>query len=490
LSHSFRKSDFGPVDAMPGFGSNRSSIVFSQWINASLDPLQKGQMGDLSPKASASRELHPSQQQGAEQEITMSAEAATQAIESHQDTNKSFAKRNHPKPIHTCVGENPAISEVQQIEIEKIQQRIVRRRRQKITALYVRLSIFVLIPTCLVTYYFVAIATPLFSAKSELFIEKGESMSKSSMGKTSYGETQSEGRDLYAVQGYLTSPAAMLQLDKNDAFTKAFSGETIDPITRLPVSPSIKKRYDLYKKMVKVSFDPTEGILQLEVRSPNPETSVSWSKTLIAISEQRITDVSSRVRNNIVSDADSALKAASDNRDDVLKRLLLEQARVSTFDPGSEAQSLLAEISDLQNQMNRKKLLLMELQELANPSPDRISSVEGEIRRMTRLVQQIRMRLSSETVGGGSLAEISANIGMLQAELNTRESMLANSIDRVEAARMDADRKSKYLVQGVEPVAMDTPVFPEKIKAPIVAFLIFSGVYLMCSMTLSILKEQ
>ena len=43
---------------------------------------------------------------------------------------------------------------------------------------------------------------------------------------------------------------------------------------------------------------------------------------------------------------------------------------------------------------------------------------------------------------------------------------------------------------GVRPVAPDEPTYPRKFENTLLAFLIFSGIYLMLSLTASILREQ
>ena len=55
---------------------------------------------------------------------------------------------------------------------------------------------------------------------------------------------------------------------------------------------------------------------------------------------------------------------------------------------------------------------------------------------------------------------------------------------------MEANRQVRYLTTSVEPVASQEPSFPRKFENTILAFLIFSGIYLMISLTASILREQ
>lgn len=89
-----------------------------------------------------------------------------------------------------------------------------------------------------------------------------------------------------------------------------------------------------------------------------------------------------------------------------------------------------------------------------------------------------------------SLARISSELVVAQADLQTRQLMLSQALQQLETARIEADRQSLYLTISVNPVAPDEAAYPRKLENTLLAFLIFSGIYLMLSMTASILREQ
>ena len=55
---------------------------------------------------------------------------------------------------------------------------------------------------------------------------------------------------------------------------------------------------------------------------------------------------------------------------------------------------------------------------------------------------------------------------------------------------VEANKQVRYLSLGVRPVAPDEPTYPRAFEDTLLAFLIFSGIYLMLSLTASILREQ
>ena len=98
--------------------------------------------------------------------------------------------------------------------------------------------------------------------------------------------------------------------------------------------------------------------------------------------------------------------------------------------------------------------------------------------------------MTSASTGEDSLAELAVQIQLAQADLATRDLLLKSALERLETARRDADSQARYLTTSVVPVASEDPSYPRKFENTILAFLIFAGIYLMVSLTASILREQ
>ena len=68
--------------------------------------------------------------------------------------------------------------------------------------------------------------------------------------------------------------------------------------------------------------------------------------------------------------------------------------------------------------------------------------------------------------------------------------MLSQALQQLESARIEANRQVRYLLLGVKPVAPDEASYPKVFDNTLVVFLILGGLYLMLSLTISILREQ
>ena len=98
------------------------------------------------------------------------------------------------------------------------------------------------------------------------------------------------------------------------------------------------------------------------------------------------------------------------------------------------------------------------------------------------------MTASNET--GKSLARITSELTQAEAEVLLRQTLLAQSVQTMEAAVIEASRQTKYLALNVRPITPQDAAYPRKFENTFLSFLIFAGIYLLISLTGSILREQ
>jgi len=71
-----------------------------------------------------------------------------------------------------------------------------------------------------------------------------------------------------------------------------------------------------------------------------------------------------------------------------------------------------------------------------------------------------------------------------------RQTMLAQSVQTMDAAVMESSRQTKFLALNVRPVKPQDSSYPRRFENTFLAFLVFAGIYLLISLTGSILREQ
>jgi capsular polysaccharide transport system permease protein len=79
---------------------------------------------------------------------------------------------------------------------------------------------------------------------------------------------------------------------------------------------------------------------------------------------------------------------------------------------------------------------------------------------------------------------------MAQTDLATADMFMQSALQNLKQTELEANRQVRYLTTSVKPVAPDEPTYPRKFENTILSFLVFAGIYLMFSLTSSILREQ
>lgn len=375
-------------------------------------------------------------------------------------------------------------------EVSEIQRDLVRRRRRKLGLLLTRLAFFVLLPTLVAGYYFYAVATPMYATKSAFLIIKNESGSGGGVGGLFSGTQFATSQDSIATQSYLASKDAMLRLDGEAGFRAHFEQDWIDPIQRLAPEASNEDVYSLYSKYVEIGYDPTEGVIRLEVSAADPQVSAEFSRKLISYAEERVNDLSAKKRDDQMSEALRAFDNAVQERRNAQLALVNLQQEGAILDPEGVIAGLRGRINQVEIQLQEKELQLAALLDNARPNRAKVDGTRGDISRLETLLSDLNAQMVDASKGENSLAQLAVRIQMAQADLATRDMMMQSSLQEVETARQEANKQVRYLTTSVEPVASQDPSYPRSFENTILAFLIFSGIYLLISLTASILREQ
>ena len=241
---------------------------------------------------------------------------------------------------------------------------------------------------------------------------------------------------------------------------------------------------------MKIAYDPTEGIIKMEVIAADPQSSERFSRGLLHFAEQQVDKMSQRVREDQMKGARDSYADAEKKVEAAQARVLALQEKLGILDPKTESGLVMAQIGQLDTELRKKKLERDQLLDNAKPNQARLDGVRGDIDRLQSQIDDLRASLTEGTSETQSLAQVTGEVRIAEAELATRQAMLGQALQQVETARIEANRQVRYLAEGVSPIAPDEATYPRAFEDTALAFLIFAGIYMMLSLTASILREQ
>lgn len=376
-------------------------------------------------------------------------------------------------------------------EIIAIQRDIARRRRRKLGLLLSRLLFFVLLPTLMVGYYYYVIATPMYGTKSQFVIQKADSQAGGGgLGGLFGGTGLATSQDSIAVQSFLQSREAMQRLDRDHGFKAHFSQDWIDAIQRLDAGASNEAAYKLYKRRVNISYDPTEGIIKMEVVAADPDVSATYSNALITYAEEQVDHMTARLRDDQMKGAQEIFTQAEAQMLEAQQEVLRLQKSSSVVNIETELAALSGQIQQLELMQTEDRLTLVELKSNARPNQTKVNQIEGRLKARADEIADRRAQLTEGSEGAESFADTQAKLTIARINLETRTMMMQQALQQMDTAQVEANRQTRYLSLGVSPIPPDEATYPRKFENTILAFLIFAGAYLMMSLTASILREQ
>lgn len=394
------------------------------------------------------------------------------------------------KPISAPSTEQRA--EVNQAsEILRMQQDIARRRRRRLLLLAARLFAFVMLPTILAGWYFYKMATPMYATKTEFVIQQaGPASSGGSFGGLFSGTGFATSQDSVAVQGYLQSREAMVRLEDDVGFRAHFQSDQIDEMQRLAPDATLEAAYKVYKRFVKISYDPSEGIVRMEVIAADPQVAAKWAEQLIAYAEEQVDHLTQRLRADQMKDAKAGYDEAQIALSQSQRTLIELQEKFKVLSSVAEAGLITTQIGQLESQLTLDRLSLAQMESNETPNVARMEPLKRRIATLESEIAILRSKMTEGEAGGLSLAEVQGELLVAEADLKTRQMILAQALTSMETSRVEANRQVRYLSISVRPIAPDAPSYPRAFENTAVTMLIMLGIYLMVSMTAAILREQ
>lgn len=448
---------------------------------AGIDPFQKGSMLDFVPGED-------------EDDADMADPAPARSTAMVAVPNGGIRLPQTIKPAKLPVTAQPQ----QQAEINhaaelmRIQQDLVRRRRRNSFMLLLRLIFFVALPTLLAGFYYYTIATPLFATKTAFTVQQADP--SASMGASSgslRGGAAALMQDPINVQEYLMSRAALQRLETDVGFREFFTDPHIDPIQRLNPDATDEEAYKVYKRNVLIAFDPTEGVIKMEVISPDPQVSVKIAEALIGYAEEQVDQMTQRLREDQMKGARQSYEDAEAKRLEAQNRVVDLQKKFKILSSDAESKLITEQVATLEGQLTKDRLGLAQLESNENPNQARVDPLKRRIATMEVQVSDLRNRLTEANVGDGqTVADVQSELLIAEADVEVRTKMMAQAVEAMESARVAANRQVRYLSLSYPPVAPDEATYPRAFENTSVALLIFAGIYLMLSMTAAILREQ
>lgn len=228
----------------------------------------------------------------------------------------------------------------------------------------------------------------------------------------------------------------------------------------------------------------------MEVIAATPEKAEEFARALVGYAEEQVDQLTQRMREDQMKGALDSYQKAEQEMLAAQRNVVALQEKYKVLSSEVEVQLISAQIGNLETQLSADRLSLQQMESNARPNSARLEPLKRRILALETEIATLRSKLTEANGGAESLAVVQGELLVAQSEVETRRLLLAQALQAMESARIEANRQTRYLSLPVSPVAPDEASYPRAFEYSVVALLIFGGIYLMISMTAAILREQ
>lgn len=373
-----------------------------------------------------------------------------------------------------------------------VQERAARAKeikRERVRRLGRRISIGVLLPTLISAVYFGFIATPQFESVSIFTINSSENNAAPSLSLFlgSLPDTNSV-RDALLAREYILSRDMLAYLAEEHQFLEHYRQADIDWFSRLGDDESSEDIYEYYLDHVTIRHDAETSAIELRVLAFDTETARRFSFALLEKTEDAVNRLSEEARQDSIRFTQEEVSAAEDRLTAARRALIDLQQEGEVFNPEQAAGAVLEVRSGLEGELARARAELSALRSSMQPTAPRVVAQRQRVSALAAQVARQNRRLVDDE--SEAVNDTIARFEPAVLEKEFAEQAYQSALASLEVARIEANRKHRYLVRIAEPSAPDEYTHPSILMGILGVLVLSFGLLGVGSLLLAVLREH
>lgn len=322
----------------------------------------------------------------------------------------------------------------------------------------------VVLPFLITTGYLFGVARDQYASTAGFTVRTEETSTAadllSGLGGLLPSNASANGNVLYA---FIQSPQIVARIDARLDLIGHYGADWLsDPVFSLWPGATIEDLLAFWRRMVRIAFDPSTGLMEIQVRARSPEMAQAIARAIVEESEIMINALNEQARRDSMANAQADLDSALSRLRAAREALAAFRAETQIVDPQADIQGRMGVINNLQQQL-AQALIDYDLLLLSTNDSD------PRVRQALRRIEVIRDRISEERRGfAGSAASdadyprLIARYESLRVDQEFAEQTYRAALTAYDAARSNAARQSLYLATYIEPTLAQRADYPER----------------------------
>jgi len=320
----------------------------------------------------------------------------------------------------------------------------------------------VIIPTLLAIVYFGFVASDVYISESRFTVRSPEKSTPTGLGALFKSSGFSNaGDEVYAAQDYLLSRDALKAINRDNAFTRAYSAPSVSAFDRfggLGWGSTFEDLYKYYEKKVDVQYETTSSIVKLTVHAYTAKDAARFNEQLLEMAEATVNKLNERGRQDLIRFAQREVDEAKAKSQSAALALSAYRNAVGIVDPEKQATVQIQMVSKLQDELIATRTQLTETRAVSPQNPQ----IEVLTTRAQSLSDEIDKQLGLVAGSSKSLSSRAAQYQRVLLENQFADKQLASAMASLDNARNEANRKQAYVERVVQPNVPDEPLEPRR----------------------------
>jgi capsular polysaccharide transport system permease protein len=282
--------------------------------------------------------------------------------------------------------------------------------------------------------------------------------------------------DSYILVDYIRSRSLWEEISKSLDLVSLYSAPHVDWLSRLTPAQPVERTIEYWRRMTQVSYEPATGIIRVEVSAFDKSAAVRISQAVTASAEALVNRLSTESRRDALKAATTEVERA-EQRQRMLRnatRKFREREQIS--DPVRRAGFQQEMIEKSRAELTRVETELQSARTFMKEDAPTIVVLKNQRVALQKQVETLQKEVSGgdavaaggDPKGARTIATMLSNFEEIEAERHFAEKAYLTSLASLERARLEADRKQRYLAIFEKAEVPDEARYPARLRGVIV----------------------
>lgn len=348
----------------------------------------------------------------------------------------------------------------------------------------------VALPTIFAAIYYGLIASDIYVAEVRFAIRTSSQTPSTGLIESFIGSSgvSGSGDDAKIVRDYILSRDILEELDRRMGLREHFESEHIDWYARLDRDASEEGYLEYYRDMITIQIDSDSEITTVLARAFDPQTAQVLAANLLELSEDLVNRMSERITRDTLQFARMEVADAEEKVRKASTAVSKFRSQFQSINPGEETAAVLGIVTELEAKLAAARAELVEALSFMRSDSARVRTLRSRVEALQSQVDKERTRLASES--GPDMTRLIFGYEPLALDQKLAEQLYTSALTSLEAARIEAQRKQRYLIAFVSPKVPDEAIEPERVRNVFIVFLLACLAYGIGALIWSAIKEH